>query len=204
MNHFWAAVSVALALGAGTAAALGVTTAAAQGVSSGVARGTDPADPGEKSGVADSRRSAREAEKGPVPVALDATMALMGEAADRPDAVTKTLELPKDAAGAYLASPLGVSHAAEGLETADLARVKGRAFGRARVEAARDEVRAENRTAADEARAAGRAFAEAAAAAAERNREDLGHAPDLGGLPPDRDGGVVPVHASLPGVPARP
>jgi hypothetical protein len=132
-------------------------------------------------------------------------MTLIGATAALPDAVTRTLDLPKDDSGVFLASPRAVSRSAEGLTKANLALESGRAFGLATAETARDRARAESR-AADAAREMGRAFAEAAAAAAEQNREDLGHGsrPDLGGLPGDRGGPVVPVQAFLPAVPERP
>jgi hypothetical protein len=57
--------------------------------------------------------------------ALDITMTLMPADADLPDAVTQELALPRDAQGEHRASEEGVTHSAEGLETANEARTDG-------------------------------------------------------------------------------
>jgi hypothetical protein len=87
---------------------------------------------------------------------LDVTITLMPEDADLPDAVTAAIELPQDEEGP-IPNEEGVEHSADGLETANLAREDGRAFG------------------------------EATAASADENRENLGRGslPDLEDLVPD-------------------
>jgi hypothetical protein len=71
--------------------------------------------------------------------ALELTMVLIPANAQTPDAVTKTIELPKDdGSGAYVASAQDVEHSERGLETANAAREDGRAFGQATAAAARD------------------------------------------------------------------
>jgi len=141
---------------------------------------------------------------------LESTMTVIAENADLPEAVTKTLELPKDDTGAYLAAQQGVEHSAAGLAKANLAREDGRSFGQATAEAARENAEhgtdADVRDTAEQAREDGRAFAEATAAAAQQNREDLGHGspPDLGDLLPGRTLPTVPDHPEPPVSPGRP
>jgi hypothetical protein len=78
-------------------------------------------------------------ERGYERAALELTMILIPANAQTPDAVTKTIELPKDdGSGAYVPSAQGVEHSAQGLETANAAREDGRAFGQATAAAARD------------------------------------------------------------------
>jgi hypothetical protein len=104
--------------------------------------------------------------------ALDLTMTLMPQDAELPDVVTADIELPKDEEGLPIPSEQGVEHGGEGLETANLAREDGRAFG------------------------------EAAAAAAQENREDVsrGSMPDLGELLPDNVPEIpeIPEHPTPP------
>lgn len=73
---------------------------------------------------------------------LELTMTLMPEDAELPDAVTRELELPRYAEGEnegeYIPSAQGVEHGTQGLDTANLAREDGRAFGEAAREAAQD------------------------------------------------------------------
>ncbi|HEU4617971.1 MAG TPA: hypothetical protein VFV10_08010 [Gammaproteobacteria bacterium] len=138
---------------------------------------------------------------------LEVTITLIPEDADRPAAVTKTLELPRKATGAYIASQQGVEHSASGLTRANLARDDRRAFGTTVAEAAREsaEARSEGRDAAEQAREVGRGLAEAAAAAAQENREDLrgGSEPDRGDVTPAPPA-VVPDRPEPPVSPARP
>jgi hypothetical protein len=70
--------------------------------------------------------------------ALEITMTLLPANAQTPDAVTKVIELPKDADGNSIPSSAGVEHSAGGLETANAARENGRAFGEAASAAARE------------------------------------------------------------------
>jgi hypothetical protein len=70
---------------------------------------------------------------------LELTMALIPANAQTPAAVTASIELPKnESTGAYIPSARGVEHAAGGLDTANLAREEGRAFGEATAAAARE------------------------------------------------------------------
>ena len=70
--------------------------------------------------------------------ALEVTMALIPATAHTTAAVTATIELPKkESTGAYIPSTQGVEHSAHGLDTANLAREDGRAFGEATAAAAR-------------------------------------------------------------------
>ena len=70
---------------------------------------------------------------------LELTMALIPANAQTPAAVTATIELPKnESTGAYIPSAQGVEHSAGGLDTANVAREEGRAFGQATAEAARE------------------------------------------------------------------
>jgi hypothetical protein len=120
------------------------------------------------------------------------TMTLMPEHAVRPDVVTAAIDLPKDLEGAYRPSAQGVENSARGLETANLAREDGRAFG------------------------------QATAAAARANREDaaLGSRPDVAELVPEHvtlpelpalperpelpEGPELPARPELPALPDRP
>jgi hypothetical protein len=74
-------------------------------------------------------RSTREA-------ALELTMTLMPANAETPDAVMRTLELPKDTSGNFVPSTAGVVNSGRGLDTANAAREDGRAFGAAAAAAA--------------------------------------------------------------------
>jgi hypothetical protein len=109
---------------------------------------------------------------------LPLTMTLMPENAQQPDAVTREIELPRDAEGEFRASVEGVENSAAGLEIANAARADGRAFGEAAAEAA-----------------------ESNRAAAEDNRGDFGRGtmPNLGDLVPSQVPDAVP--ASPPGRP---
>jgi hypothetical protein len=70
---------------------------------------------------------------------LELTMALIPANAQTPAALTATIELPKnESTGAYIPSAQGVEHSADGLDTANLAREEGRAFGEATAEGARE------------------------------------------------------------------
>lgn len=103
---------------------------------------------------------------------LEPTIALLPEDADLPDAVTNAIELPE------VASAEAIERSTKGLETANLAREDGRAFG------------------------------EAAAAAAQENRENVsrGSRPDLSELLPDQVPAVptIPDLPNLPDVPGPP
>lgn len=105
---------------------------------------------------------------------LELTMTLMPEGADRPDVITKSIELPP------AASSRGAEASEKGRETANGAR--------------------QNRQAgfdtASEARERGREFGEAMAEQARENREDAGrgNAPDEPPGPPD----------DIPGPPDKP
>ena len=70
--------------------------------------------------------------------ALEITMTLLPASAQTPDAVTKTIELPKRPDGSDIPSAAGVEHSANGLATANAAREDGRAFGQATAAAARE------------------------------------------------------------------
>lgn len=69
---------------------------------------------------------------------LELTMTLIAANAEKPSAVTATIELPKDDGGESIASERGVERSARGLDTANLARENGAAFGEAAAAAARD------------------------------------------------------------------
>ena len=69
---------------------------------------------------------------------LELTMTLIPINAESPAAVTAAIELPKDSSGDYIPSAAGVEHSAQGLDTANLAREDGRAFGQATAAAARE------------------------------------------------------------------
>ena len=69
---------------------------------------------------------------------LQSTMDLIPANAQTPAAVTATIELPRNESGAYVPSAQGVAHSAHGLDTANLAREDGRAFGEAMAAKARD------------------------------------------------------------------
>jgi hypothetical protein len=79
-----------------------------------------------------------EPKRGNSAAALEITMTLLPANAQTPDAVTKVIELPKDADGNSIPSAAGVEHSAGGLETANAARENGRAFGEAASAAARE------------------------------------------------------------------
>ena len=79
-----------------------------------------------------------EPKRGNSAVALEITMTLIPANARTPDAVTTTIELPKDPDGNYIPSAAGVEHSADGLATANAAREDGRAFGQATAAAARE------------------------------------------------------------------
>ena len=108
-----------------------------------------------------------ERKRGNSDAALEITMTLLPANAGTPDAVTKTIELPKDEDGNYIPSAAGVEHSAGGLETANAARENGRAFGEAAAAAAREN--RENAT-------------RASRAAASEERPDPPETPE----PPDR------------------
>jgi hypothetical protein len=57
------------------------------------------------------------------------TLVVLPEDAELPDAVTRAIDLPKNAAGEYLVSRSAVESSATGLATANAAREYGRAFG---------------------------------------------------------------------------
>jgi hypothetical protein len=70
---------------------------------------------------------------------LELTMALIPANAQTPAALTATIELPKnESTGVYIPSAQAVEHSAGGLDTANLAREEGRAFGEATAEGARE------------------------------------------------------------------
>src|SRR5688572_26332752 len=79
-----------------------------------------------------------EPKRGNSDATLDLTMTLLPANARTPDAVTKTIELPKDTDGNAIPSVAGVEHSAGGLATANAARENGRAFGEAASAAARE------------------------------------------------------------------
>ena len=79
-----------------------------------------------------------EPKRGNRDAALEITMTLIPANARTPDAVTNTIELPKDTDGNYIPSAAGVENSAGGLETANAAREDGRAFGQATAAAARE------------------------------------------------------------------
>lgn len=97
---------------------------------------------------------------------LDTTMDV-AEEGEAPDNATEPLALPEDA------SEQGVESSAEGLETANEAREKGREFGEATAEEAREQGRETGRSAAEDAREGGRAAAEDA------RERGAGAAPDV-------------------------
>jgi hypothetical protein len=110
----------------------------------------------------------------------DSTLTVIPEGAELPAVVTDNLDLPKHGED-YLPAVQGVEHGGAGLETANLAREDGRAFG------------------------------EALAAAAEQSREDFEHGskPDLGTLLPDQATSVPDVPdvsgvTNVPGAPTSP
>jgi hypothetical protein len=104
----------------------------------------------------------------------ESTLTVIPEDAELPSVVTEDLALPKDGED-FLPAVQGVEHGSAGLETANLAREDGRAFG------------------------------EAAAAAAEQNREDFerGSRPDLEDLLPDQVPSIPDV-PDVPNVPDPP
>jgi hypothetical protein len=60
---------------------------------------------------------------------LDVTMTVLPENADQSEAVTAAIDLPMDEAGEYIPAEEGVENSQVGLDTANLARQDGRAFG---------------------------------------------------------------------------
>lgn len=118
---------------------------------------------------------------------LEQTMALLPQGAELPSVVTAAIDLPKDDQDEYRPNAAAIEHSAHGLETANLAREDGRAFG------------------------------QATAAAAQENREDhaRGSRPDVADLRPDgvpalpdlpdpSDLPDLPDHVSLPDRPETP
>ena len=79
-----------------------------------------------------------EPERGNKNAVLELTMTLIPMNAESPAVVTAAIELPKDSSGDYIPSANGVEHSAPGLDTANVAREDGRAFGQATAAAARE------------------------------------------------------------------
>ena len=79
-----------------------------------------------------------EPERGNKSAVLELTMTLIPMNAESPGVVTAAIELPKDSSGEYIPSANGVEHSAPGLDTANVAREDGRAFGQATAAAARE------------------------------------------------------------------
>ena len=90
-----------------------------------------------------------EAQRGNRGAALELTMTLIPESAKTSAAVTAIIELPKKSSGDDVPNTQGKERGALGLDTANVAREDGRAFGEAAAASARDNREAASRASRD-------------------------------------------------------